>query len=379
MRPAGAIVAAVVVAFIICGAIPTNAAAQAARDLANRPPSLHDRDGLWPTQVELYGLLNIGWQQPDRASTPGSTGLGSSERSRIGLRATEVLGRNLRAHMQLEQSLRPADGTLPDDAAAVRARPFDARATVGLSDRDLGRIDLGRMVQAAADLALRADPWDGAAAVGPGVRLHAPATDPSQRTTDAPACRAALRSSGMLSYGSPVQHPLRLVVQVSRPTAGACAPSGHGASLAWDRGPWLVGLGLQHSSDGVRHLPLVLAHDDGRQRIALAWTEGRGLQRKDADPVRYRNLFVGLTLRTMAKGDPERNEWRAGLNLHRVDGGVGSDTKFGLGWRHRLSRHVWTNLGAAWIHPQQGTNRWGLEATLTYSFQRDLRLPQGPR
>ena len=234
------------------------------------------------------------------------------------------------------------------------------------------------MEQAAASLVLRADPWGGADAVGPGTRLHAPGTD------------AESRSSAMLSYSSPVQHPLRAVVQISRPRPEAGEPSGHGASLAWDRLPWLLGLGQQRSSDGVRHTPLVITYDDGRQRISVAWTEGRApraMRQRGAAPelLHYRNVFIGLAVRGMAKGDPDRVEWRAGLNLHRVAGdGVGharpgSDTKLGLGMRYRLSRHVWTNLGAAWIHPQRGDNRWGMEATLTYSFQRDLRLPQGPR
>lgn len=346
----------------LCTATAGTAMAQASRDLANRPPALADRDGLQPIQVTLYGLLNIGWRQPDNNAAPGATGPGDTERSHIGLRATEVLGRNLHAHMQLEQTLHVGSGALKTADA-----PFEARATVGLSERDLGRIDLGRMAQAAASLVVRADPWSGADTVGPGTRLHALGTG------------ADTRASAMLSYSSPLQHPVRAVLQVSRPRAETGALPGHGLSLAWDRLPWLVGLAMQRHSDGERDAPLVIAHDDGRHRIALAWTEGRG--RTDAAPglVGYRNLFIGLTLRTMEKGDPQRNAWRAGLNLHRVDGGLGSDTKLGVGWQHRLSRRIWTNLGAAWIHPQQGQNRWGLEATLTYSFERDLRKPQGPR
>lgn len=356
---------------VATAAMAGTALAQASRDLANRPPSVYDRDNLAPTQVELYGLLSIGLQQPDDPARPGSRGLGGTERSRIGLRATEVLGRGWLAHVQLEGSLRMADGaraigTPPDgESSAV------ARATVGLSDRDLGRIDLGRMEQAAAALVLRADPWGGAGTVGPGSRLHAPGT------------QAGIRSWGLLSYSSPLQHPVRAVLQASHPDPATGETTGYGASLAWDRLPWLLGVGLLHRSDGVRHVPLVAALDDGQRRITVAWTEGRGLSGAPPQLLAYRNLFIGLSLRTMAMGDPERNEWRAGLNLHRVDGdsgsGSGSDTKLGLGWRHRLSRHVWTNLGAAWIHPQQGASRWGLEATLTYSFQRDLRQPQGPR
>lgn len=349
----------------ICTAAAGLAAAQASRDLANRPPSPYDRDHLGPMHVQLYGQLSIGWTQADaRAGTSGR--IGSRERSRIGLRATETLGRDWRAHMQLEHTLAVADGSLPRADSA-----FDARATVGLSTRDLGRIDLGRMEQAAATLLLRTDPWAGADAVGPGSRLHAPRTE------------ADPRSSAVLGYTSPPEHPVRLVLQASRPRQATGAAAGHGAALSWDRLPWLLGTGLQRSRDGVRYVPVVLAHDNGVQRLTLAWTDGRGLADAAATPVGWRNLFIGFTRRDMAKGDPTRIEWRAGLNLHQVDGDtdgrLGSDMKVGAGVRYRLSRHVWTNLGAAWIHPRQGDKRWGLEATLTYSFQRDLRVPQGPR
>ena len=47
-------------------------------------------------------------------------------------------------------------------ASAAREESFwDARATVGLSDREWGRVDLGLMDQPAWQLALRADPWGG--------------------------------------------------------------------------------------------------------------------------------------------------------------------------------------------------------------------------
>ena len=88
---------------------------------AGPPPATpHDRDALYPSPITIYGLLNAGLAQPDSlplALAPPDTlaptrhlRVEGIERSRVGLRATEVLGGGYRAHLHLEQSVRLDEG-----------------------------------------------------------------------------------------------------------------------------------------------------------------------------------------------------------------------------------------------------------------------------
>ena len=332
-------------------------------------PTPYDRDTLYPTPVTLYGLFNAGLAKPDVSPQPSAcgapaptrhVGIDSVERSRIGLRTTEFLSGGPMAHLNLEQSLQLDKGEL-----LLPCERFDARATVGLSDREWGRVDLGRIEQAASALVQRADPWRGNGAASPGWRTYM-----------TPAA-VGIRSSNTITYATPAEPPLRATLQLGLPRLDPGQSREKGGSIAWDRLPWLVGIGWHAWSDGSRVTPVVVVHDSGTLRMSGALTLGRlGL-------VDYRNLFVGASGYWMGKGDPQRQEWRVGFDRHRVDGGgIGawqSDDKLSLGWRYRFSRHTWVALGAAWIKPREQPSRTAFDLSLSYSFERDLRVPQWPR
>lgn len=333
------------------------------------PPTPYDRDALYPTPVTLYGLFNAGLSKPDvspQASPCGAlaatrhVGIDSVERSRIGLRATELLSGGFQVHMNIEQSLQLDKGEL-----RLPCEPFDARATVGLSDRMWGRVDLGRIEQAASTLVQRADPWRGNGAASPGWRTYM-----------APAA-VGTRSSGTVTYSTPVEPALRATLQLGVPRLQPGQRRELGGSIAWDRLPWLVGIGWHSWSDGSRATPFVVAHDSGTLRVSGALTLGRlGL-------TEYRNLFVGASAYSMGKGDPQRQEWRVGFDQHRVEGGAmgawQSDDKLSLGWRYRFSRHSWVAVGAALIKPREQRSHAAFDLSLSYSFERNLRVPQWPK
>ncbi len=298
------------------------------------------------------------------AATVAAWGLDGVERNRLGLQATEVLGSGLRAHLQLEQSFKPDSGDLLGPCGLA----FDARATVGFSDRRWGRIDLGRKDQAAWLLALEADPWRGSGTASPDWRSYV-----------APE-RGATRSSHSVTVHTPDEWPLQATLQLGKPQL---SDGSHrwGGSLVWNRLPLLVGVGWQRWPGGAWALPLVAVHDSGEFRLGGAWTTGR------VAGVAYSNLFVGASAPFMAVGDPQKHEARIGINLHRVknqpagaDAGAWTpEIKLGAGWRYRLSRRTWLAAGTGLVKPEVGAARQVFDISLTHTFERNLRAPQGPR
>jgi predicted porin len=334
-----------------------------------------ERNPLYPAPIVVYGRLSAGIVKPDRfepLADADKSGLANLERSHLGLRGTETLDGGVLAHAELEHTFNTNDGTAdgtPSDRGSGNGVPdpcsgpdtgrfFGARATVGLSTRELGRVDLGLMDQPALTLLRRADPWGGHTEATPGRRAYLPPT------------KCATRSAGAVTYQSPTGHDLRFALQYGHPEPTEENQRRVGASLAWDQRPWLVGAGWQEWSDGSRALPLVLVHDSGGLRLSGAVTVGRA-QRDD-----YRNYFVGLSWPTMALGDPQRNEWRIGLNRFDADGARPSDWKLGAGLRHRFSRQFALLADLARSRRDGGATRTSFDLGLSYSFARDLRYPQ---
>ena len=358
-------------------AAPAVTASDLRQGQASAAISPYDRDNLYPSAVLLYGRVSAGLRRvdapPQRLDIDPCPATGpapatyrgwkvdSVERSRWGLKSTEVLDGGHRAHFQLEQSVGLDSGDLRGPCQLM----FDARATVGLSDRRWGRLDLGRTDQPAWLLSLRADPWGGNGTASPDWRSYV-----------APE-RGGNRSDGSITYQSPETEPVQLSLQTGRPLLSDTDRHGWGVSLAWDRLPWLVGVAWQTWPGNSWAVPLVAVHDTGTWRLSGAVTLGR------VTGTNYTNVFVGLSWPGMGKGDPERHEWRAGLNLHRVEAGAAgdwqSDLKLGAGWRYRFSKQTWVALGGAWVRPQQGPGRAVFDVSLTYSFERNLRTPQWPR
>jgi predicted porin len=113
--------------------------------------------------VILYGIIDLGIQY-DRVRQDAFSGAlsrqplnesflgmshGNQSGSRIGLRGNEDLGDGLGANFVFEIGLNPAQG----------AGFFSRKSTIGLTLREVGRIDLGRQINLASNYFLSIDPF----------------------------------------------------------------------------------------------------------------------------------------------------------------------------------------------------------------------------
>ena len=118
--------------------------------------------------VTLYGIIDLGIQY-DRASQnalPGplatnalnqsffgmSNGVQSG--SRWGLRGRETLAAGIAVDFVLESGFNPAQGT-----SSQGGRLFGRQSTMGISLRDVGRLDIGRQINLASNYFLTIDPF----------------------------------------------------------------------------------------------------------------------------------------------------------------------------------------------------------------------------
>ena len=323
------------------------------------PTPTFERNPIHPTPLVIYGRVSVGAfladpQEPDFAVV--RRGMRSLERSYLGVRGTETLDSGLLAHLQLEHSFNP------DDGSALRSEEFfDARATVGLSHRQWGRVDLGLLDQPAWRLILSADPWGGNTVATPGRRAYQPA--PGERT----------RSDAAITYTTPADWDVQFSYQLGKPGFEPDGRHQPGFSLAWTRAPWLIGVGSQAWGSDSRAIPAVVVHDSGNVRISAALTVGR------IEGHATRNLFIGASGTAMAIGDPRRHEWRVGLNRFNPGDAEGIGWKFGAGWRYRLSGNVVVLANVAWLKRPRDGHQSAFDVGISYAFARDLRTPQVPR
>lgn len=338
-------------------------------------PTPFDRDRLAPLQLTLYAHLGAGWVRADRVAGASDT-IASAQAGKVGLRGYEQLSGGYRAYVDLEAPVRVAMGDV------CTTLPI-ARASIGLGARWLGRLDIGTADHASRGLLLEADPWLGAGPLSPGDRLIPLRADTAPDTHRCGPTVTGAVSRHALTWRSPEQWPLRAAVQSFVDGGKADAPSGHGGALYWDRKPWLLGIAWSDMANGARALPLVLVHDSGTHRLALALSQGRVALANGAPARDFRNSLLSWSMPLMAKGDPQRHEFRAAFNKHRFEGaavaGWEGDDKWSLGWRYRLSSSAWLGMGGARVRPDTGPARWAYEATLNVAFERNLRLPQWPR
>jgi len=118
--------------------------------------------------VTLYGIIDIGIQfnnvrqdafsgsLPQRAINQSSLGIanGVQSGSRFGLRGNEDLGGGLGVNFVLENGFNSADGTLGQGG-----RLFGRQSTLGMTLRDVGRLDIGRQMNLASNYFLSIDPF----------------------------------------------------------------------------------------------------------------------------------------------------------------------------------------------------------------------------
>lgn len=133
------------------------------------------------SNVALYGIVDVSVRHDTDFSAAGSRTAqvsGMLSTSRWGVRGTEDLGADLKAHFQLEGGINPDTGTQSEPLSL-----FDRRALVGLSG-SWGKLDIGRTPTFGWDYTPVYDPLGGA--------LATPA--PTSRASG----RASLLVNGML-------------------------------------------------------------------------------------------------------------------------------------------------------------------------------------
>lgn len=118
--------------------------------------------------VTLYGIIDLGVQFDHARQEPFSGGLpqgsinqsfvgmanGVQSGSRFGLRGNENLGGGVGVNFVLEGGFNPADGT-----SSQGGRLFGRQSTLGMTLRDVGRLDLGRQINLASNYFLSIDPF----------------------------------------------------------------------------------------------------------------------------------------------------------------------------------------------------------------------------
>ena len=118
--------------------------------------------------VTLYGVIDLGIQFDHARQDAFSGGLpqgvinqsflgvanGVQSGSRFGFRGNENLGGGLGVNFVLEGGFNPADGTSSQDG-----RLFGRQSTLGMTLRDVGRLDIGRQINLASNYFLSIDPF----------------------------------------------------------------------------------------------------------------------------------------------------------------------------------------------------------------------------
>lgn len=346
----------------------------------------------------LYGRVAVGYTRTaEQACREASCGLDTEKvrhsnqrtRSYLGVRGTETLSGGWAAHFRLESTLWPADGGTSKDSGELkpdqhRGVSFDGGSTVGLSEREFGRIDLGRRDQPAWRIALAADPWADSSVGSPGSRLYLPA--------------GGTRTPGSITYGWNALQEWLVEVQAGHrwcngnissvepgaqpmPARSGCEPAREfGAGVRYARGPWFAGLGWQRWGDSSYAVPVAVNYDAGGFKLYAGATKGRSPvvsdpQAPEGAPITaYTSVFVGATVPVMDKGDPLRQQWTVGLSSFNP-AGLPGDLKFGLGWRYRFSQRTSFHIDAAVVRSSGGARREGLEIGFVHAFGRDLRYP----
>lgn len=260
------------------------------------------------TGTQFYGVLDqaLVWRRDVEARHGCGTtvlrgaALQSLSASHLGVRSTERLDAGWLAHLKLEHGFEPGTGMPADECP----RFFGRGASVGLSHRRWGRLDVGRQDHPAWLVALLSDPWGGSAVASPGNGNYYIGRSKQHPLIDS-------RSDRAITYTSPDID--RLTLQAQGTAAGQADGSGErGWAVHWRGGGLSAAIGWQRWNNDTRAWPLALAYTFATWRGHAGYTQGQDMG-KD-----FRNLFIGATLPD--RSGPWQAETRLGLNLHRADG-----------------------------------------------------------
>jgi predicted porin len=113
------------------------------------------------SNVTIYGLIDAGMRYDSKANAQDDSKVvalsGVQSTSRLGFKGSEDLGNGNKANFLIEAGFNPTSGTGSQNGSTGTVT-FDRLAWVGLSNRTLGEVQLGRNTNATADFSSVSDP-----------------------------------------------------------------------------------------------------------------------------------------------------------------------------------------------------------------------------
>nr|WP_315257771.1 porin [uncultured Duganella sp.] len=189
------------------------------------------------SNVTMYGIVDAGITHIDNLPGGAKTYMrsGSKDGSRLGFLGSEDLGGGLKAIFKLEAGFNPDDGT-----SGQAGSLFNRAAFLGLSDKKLGMLTVGRQYSSYFDAVNPLGPVPvvtGAAGDHPG---------------DIDGFDITIRSNNSIKYTSPVWNGFTASAMASAGEQAGHAGSGgeHSASIKYDGGAWHHALAYQVLKNG---------------------------------------------------------------------------------------------------------------------------------
>lgn len=189
------------------------------------------------SNVTMYGIVDAGITHIDKLPGGAKTYMrsGSKDGSRLGFLGSEDLGGGLKAIFKLEAGFNPDDGS-----AGQAGSLFNRAAFLGLSDKTLGTLTVGRQYSSYFDAVNPLGPVPvvtGAAGDHPG---------------DVDGFDITIRSNNALKYTSPTWRGFTASAMVAAGEQAGHSGSGgeHSASIKYEGGAWRHALAYQVLKNG---------------------------------------------------------------------------------------------------------------------------------
>jgi len=313
------------------------------------------------SSVVIFGRVDLSLRKTWGNSTqagPGGLSVNDAvqmvpaSRNRWGIRVDEDLGDGWRSHVFL-------DATFNGDDGSTAATYFDGRSTVGLSHRDYGRLDFGRMDQPALYVTLDFDPWQGDTLGQAGnwsyLRVNPTAAPNPPGLPPAPAAFYSFKSSNSITYASPVAGGLQFRGQYAFSETEGTKDS-RGFNLTYRNGPFYAGLAHQYWNENHYATPLGAWYDFGFIKPMVAYVSGKRIGNRE------NNRLVGFTA-PLAGG-----ELRGMIERYTLAKGTQHDRKWSAGYFYPLSKRTTVYGNYASARFDNGTRRSGVEAGIKHTF-----------
>lgn len=189
------------------------------------------------SNVTMYGIVDVGVMKIDNLPGGSKTYMraGSKDGSRLGFLGSEDLGGGLKAIFKLEAGFNPDDGS-----SGQAGSLFNRAAFLGLSDKKLGTLTVGRQYSSYFDAVNPLGPVPvvtGAAGDHPG---------------DIDGFDITIRSNNSIKYTTANWHGFTASAMVAAGEQAGHAGSGgeHSASIKYDGGAWRHALAYQVLKNG---------------------------------------------------------------------------------------------------------------------------------